>query len=90
MRDQLVSSRTRLINQARAFCLEYGIAMRQGVGTFRVDLPRVLADDSNDLSQAMRQMLKFWTTSAMSITASYRSPGRLKRWPIERTGPGGL
>jgi transposase len=57
MRDQLVSSRTRLINQARAFCLEYGIAMRQRVGTFRVDLPRVLADDSNDLSQAMRQLL---------------------------------
>ncbi|MBS3848549.1 IS110 family transposase [Devosia sp. BSSL-BM10] len=57
MRDQLVSSRTRLVNQARAFCLEYGIAMRQGIGTFRVDLPRILADDSNDLSQAMRQML---------------------------------
>jgi hypothetical protein len=33
MRDQLVSSRTRLVNQARAFCLEYGIAMRQGIGT---------------------------------------------------------
>jgi transposase len=57
MRDQLVSSRTRLVNQARAFCLEYGIAMRQGIGTFRIDLPRVLADGSNDLSAPMRQML---------------------------------
>ncbi|WP_333834383.1 IS110 family transposase [Rubrimonas sp.] len=30
IRDQLVSSRTRAINQARAFCLEYGVAIRQG------------------------------------------------------------
>jgi len=32
IRDQLVSSRTRLINQVRAFCLEYGVAIRQGAG----------------------------------------------------------
>ncbi|MET0436531.1 MAG: IS110 family transposase [Devosia sp.] len=56
MRDQLVASRTRLINQARAFCLEYGVAMRQGVGVFRVDLPRALADEKN-LTPMMRQML---------------------------------
>ena len=57
IRDQLVTSRTRLINQARAFCLEYGVAIRQGTGVFRSDLPRVLADDSNDLTPAMRVML---------------------------------
>jgi transposase len=57
IRDQLVSSRTRLINQVRAFCLEYGVAIRQGAGVFRLDLPRVLADESNDLSPAMRHML---------------------------------
>ena len=57
IRDQLVSSRTRLINQVRAFCLEYGVAIRQGAGVFRLDLPRVLADETNDLSPAMRRML---------------------------------
>jgi transposase len=57
IRDQLVSSRTRLINQMRAFCLEYGIAIRQGAGVFRLDLPRVLADEANDLTSAMRRML---------------------------------
>lgn len=57
IRDQLVRSRTRLINQARAFCLEYGVAIRQGTGVFRSDLPRVLADDTNDLTPAMRVML---------------------------------
>jgi transposase len=57
IQDQLVSSRTRLINQVRAFCLEYGVAIRQGAGVFRLDLPRVLADETNDLSPAMRRML---------------------------------
>lgn len=57
IRDQLVSSRTRLINQVRAFCLEYGVAIRQGAGVFRLDLPRVLADETNDLTPAMRRML---------------------------------
>ena len=56
IRDQLVSSRTRLINQVRAFCLEYGVAIRQGAGVFRLDLPRVLADETNDLTPAMRRM----------------------------------
>jgi transposase len=57
IRAQLVSSRTRLINQVRAFCLEYGVAIRQGTGVFRLDLPRVLADEANDLTPTMRRML---------------------------------
>ena len=52
-----MSSRTRLINQVRAFCLEYGVAIRQGTGVFRLDLPRVLADEANDLTPTMRRML---------------------------------
>jgi transposase len=39
IRDQLVTSRTRLINQARAFCIEYGIPIGKGrvssVATYR-------------------------------------------------------
>ena len=48
--DQMVASRTRLICQMRAFCLEYGVAIRQGAGLFKSDLPRVLANESNDLT----------------------------------------
>jgi transposase len=51
IRDQLVTSRTRLINQARAFCVEHGIAIRQGAGLFRRDLPLILDDETNDLTQ---------------------------------------
>ncbi len=57
IRDQLISSRTRLINQVRGFCLEYGVAIRQGAGVFRRDLPSALADEGNDLTPAMRRML---------------------------------
>ena len=47
----VVSNRTRLISQMRAFCLEYGVAIRQGAGVFRLDLPRVLANETNDLTR---------------------------------------
>lgn len=57
VRDQMVGTRTRLINQMRAFCLEYGIALRQGAGLFKLDLPQVLEDSANDLSPAMRKLL---------------------------------
>jgi len=57
VRDRLVAQRTRVICQMRAFCLEYGIAMHQGAGKFKADLPLVLADEGNDLSPAMRHLL---------------------------------
>lgn len=57
VRDRMMSQRTCLINQMRAFCLEYGIAIHQGAGKFKADLPRVLADQSNDLTSAMRRIL---------------------------------
>lgn len=57
VRDRLVAQRTRVICQMRAFCLEYGIAMHQGAGKFKADLPRVVADEENDLSSAMRRLL---------------------------------
>jgi transposase len=57
VRDRLVAHRTRLISQMRAFCLEYGIAIHQGAGKFKADLPRVLSDEHNDLTPAMRRIL---------------------------------
>ena len=58
IRDQMVRSRTRLICQMRSFCLEYGIALRQGAGVFKIDLPRVIAETQNDLTPTMRQLLQ--------------------------------
>jgi transposase len=57
IRDRMIAQRTGLICQMRAFCLEYGIAIHQGAGKFKADLPRVLANEDNDLTPAMRRML---------------------------------
>ena len=57
IRDQMVSNRTRLICQMRAFCLENGVAIHQGAGKFKLDLPRVLMNESNDLTPTMRRLL---------------------------------
>jgi transposase len=56
-RDMMVMHRTRMISQMRAFCLEQGVAMHQGAGKFKADLPRVLADEANDLTGSMRKLL---------------------------------
>ncbi len=57
IRDRLVGSKTQLINQIRAFCLEFGITMRNGVGMFKAEFPAVLADESNDLTLMIRAVL---------------------------------
>jgi transposase len=62
IRDRIVGSKTQLINQIRAFCLEFGVVIRQGVGSFKADFPTALADDSNDLTPRMRILLEgLWT-----------------------------
>lgn len=57
IRDRLIRNRTGLMNQARAFCIEYGLAMRTGAGGFHADIRRHLANEENDLSGAMRALL---------------------------------
>lgn len=58
IRDRLVGQRTALMNQARAFCIEYGLAMRVGGGGFHADIRRHLANADNDLTPAMRVLLE--------------------------------
>lgn len=57
IRDRLVGSKAQLINQMRAFCLKFGIAIRHGVGAFKGEFPRILVDDTNDLTLRMRELL---------------------------------
>lgn len=53
VRERLVSQRTGIINQIRAFLLERGIAVRQGHHFLRAELPRILAAPPNVLSPRM-------------------------------------
>ena len=57
IRDQMIGKRTALINQMRAFCLEYGAAIRQGANFFKADFRRILADEENDLSPSIRRLM---------------------------------
>jgi hypothetical protein len=43
VRERLVSQRTAIINQIRAFLLERGIAVRHGLRFLRAELPGILA-----------------------------------------------
>jgi transposase len=47
VRERLVRQRTGIINQIRAFPLERGIAVRQGLRFLRTELPGILAKRSD-------------------------------------------
>jgi transposase len=54
----LVSQRTGIINQIRAFLLERGIAVRQGQRFLRAELPRILATPPDVLSPCMVRLIE--------------------------------
>lgn len=57
IRDRLIRTRTGLMNQVRAFCLEYGLPMRRGPGAFHIDIRKHLENADNELSGTMRRLL---------------------------------
>jgi transposase len=54
----LVSQRTGIINQMRAFLLERGIAVRQGQRFLRAELPNILATPPDVLSPRMARVIE--------------------------------
>jgi transposase len=58
VRERLVSQRTGIINQIRAFLLERGVAVRQGLRFLRAELPRILAKPSDVLSVRMVHIIE--------------------------------
>src|SRR5246500_3687431 len=57
VRERLVSQRTGIINQIRAFLLERGVAVRQGLRFLRAELPRILATTCDALSPRMVRII---------------------------------
>jgi transposase len=58
VRERLVSQRTGIINQIRAFMLERGIAVRQGIRFLRAELPIILASRTDVLSPRMLRVIE--------------------------------
>ena len=58
VRERLVSQRTGIINRIRAFLLERGVAVRQGLRFLRAELPRILAAPPDVLSPRMVRVIE--------------------------------
>jgi transposase len=58
VRERLVSQRTGFINQIRAFLLERGVAVNQGLRFLRAELPIILATRSDVLSPRMLRIIE--------------------------------
>src|SRR5262252_286983 len=58
VRERLVSQRTGIINQIRAFLLERGVAVRQGLRFLRLELPNILAKRTDVLSPRMMRIIE--------------------------------
>jgi transposase len=58
VRERFVGQRTGIINQIRAFMLERGIAVRQGLRFLRTELPGILATRTDALSPRMLRILE--------------------------------
>lgn len=58
IRRQLVSSRTRLINQTRGLAAEYGVVLPKGEAVFRQALPEMLGNEGAQFSQRFLSLLK--------------------------------
>src|SRR5437016_7741112 len=58
VRERLVSQRTGITNQIRAFLLERGVAVRQGQRFLRLELPRILATPPDVLSLRMVRLIE--------------------------------
>jgi transposase len=57
VRERLVSRRTAVINQVRAFLLERGITFRKGPASLRKQMPEILENADEQLSGRMRGLL---------------------------------
>jgi len=69
VRQRLVSCKTAIINQSRAFLLEYGLTIGAGPAYFVRDMPNILSDESNGLTVAMRELLQEQWQEYRSIEA---------------------
>jgi transposase len=81
VRDRLVSRRTAVINQIRAFLLERGITFRRGRKYLQQRMPLILEDAELNLTPLLRQLLdqlwQEWKALASQIETTSRQVERI-------------
>jgi transposase len=78
VRERLVSQRTGIVNQIRAFLFERGIAVRQGPRFLRIELPRLLACEV--LSPRTVRIIEGLASDWRRLNGLRVCRARLKRW----------
>ena len=87
VRERLVSQRTGIINQIRAFMLERGIAVRQGIRFLRAELPIILASPPDVLSPRMLRVIEDLAGDWRRLDERIESlSARSKRLPAQDAG----
>lgn len=69
VRERLVNTRTRAINQLRAFLLERGIAVAKTPSRLHAAVPRILADETNGLCPRMRRLIEEMMAEVRALDA---------------------
>src|SRR5262252_1136773 len=83
VRERFVGQRTGIINQIRAFMLERGIAVRQGLRFLRAELPASLRREPMRSRPACCASSRTCRRTGAAWTRALRtSPARLKHWPV--------
>ena len=79
MRERLVSQRTGIINQIRAFLLERGSTVKKGLRFLRAELPRLLAAPPDVLSPRMvgiiESLAEDWRRLGGSVFPAHANTG---------------
>lgn len=83
VRERLVRQRLAMTNQIRGLLLARGIEIPQGFYALRTILPRLVADESTDLTPMMRELLKIlllpWNQTEQAIESLNDKIGELSR-----------
>jgi transposase len=83
VRERLVSQRTGTINQIRAFLLERGVAVRQGLRFLRAELPIILATALTSCRRACCGLSSNWPAIGAGSTSALKGcPEKSKPWPV--------
>lgn len=90
VRERLVSQRTSIINQIRAFLLERGVAVRQGLRFLRAELRHIPLTRLKCYRSAWGVLLRGWPQiGAGSTNGSTICPQRSRLWRVRTADANG-
>lgn len=73
VRERLVSARIALANEIRGLLLEYGITVQKGIRYLIKEIPKIISDDSNQLTSMSRQTFTDLFSELIALTDRIKS-----------------